>query len=101
MLERADEGEVHRLRREQRDQSDFHRRRDVLARVEAGREDLDQDDPVGQGDQLLEDLPGGVEGEVLIRIQAQPRRVVAPPATAAFLANRRIFAAGRSANGIT
>ena len=43
VLERPDEGEVHELGENERDDADLHRRADVLARVEPGREDLHED----------------------------------------------------------
>ena len=41
---RPDEHRVQRLRRQQRDHCDFHRRADVLPRVETGREHLHEDE---------------------------------------------------------
>ncbi len=43
MLQRADKGEVHELRENQRHDADLHRRPDVLPRIEPRGEDLDED----------------------------------------------------------
>ncbi|SVM43098.1 Uncharacterised protein [Klebsiella pneumoniae] len=45
MLQGANKGEVHHLRHEQRDDSNFHRRFNVLARIESGSQHFHHNKP--------------------------------------------------------